>query len=203
METSASGQSRLDPGCQLSGWTVSRFIFQIATSEASQLKIPPAPQWREICVKVVQGCVLRHLGGSAGVTVESGADADLSPLIPSLAVQPWKPSLMKTVFLWLRRSGKSKHSGQMLVFIGWIVRLNMTFFCRVAKPQQIQWHGNFENRTRVQRFTVYAQLRNGIIFPFRTLCSKLFDIKMSSMPSRRYDYEHWSLRMSPLSWLVN
>lgn len=45
----------------------------------------------EKCVwKSFKGC-LRHLGHSAGVTTESGADADLSLLIPGLAVHPWKP----------------------------------------------------------------------------------------------------------------
>ena len=40
--------------------------------------------------KSFSGC-LRHLGHSTGVTTKSGADADLSLLIPGLAVQPWKP----------------------------------------------------------------------------------------------------------------
>lgn len=91
METPASGKSRLDPGCQFGGWAVSRYIFQIATWEAQYPeKFLYLTSEEKYVWKSFKGC-LRHLGHSTGVTTESGADADLSLLIPGLAVQPWKP----------------------------------------------------------------------------------------------------------------
>lgn len=92
VETPASGKSRLDPGCQLGGWAVSGFfsIFFFFPSNcylkgsAAENSFISRGEGKYVW-KSLKGC-LRHLGHSARVTTESGADADLSRLIPGLAV---------------------------------------------------------------------------------------------------------------------
>lgn len=123
VEKAASGKSRLDPGCQFGGWAVSGFIFHSATWEAQQTNLPLISQVKRskcvcVCVwKSFKGC-LKHLGRSTGVMTESGADADLSPLIPGLAVQTVETLLMKTLFHCCSHAGQLKQSCQILVFTG-------------------------------------------------------------------------------------
>jgi len=97
---------------------VSGFIFQTATLEAQQLNITLSHKCGKICVKVVQGFFffLKYLGHSSGVMTESGADADLSPLIPSFTVQTMETLLMKT--LYCSHAGQLKQCCQILVFTG-------------------------------------------------------------------------------------
>lgn len=148
VETPASGKSRLDPGCQFGGWAVSGFIFLIATWEAQQLNITLSHKWRKICVKVIQGFFFfKHLGHSTGVRTDSGADADLSPLIPILAVQTMETLLMKTLFLCCSYAGQLKQSCQMLVFTGYIVRLSKTSIARqLSQMKKNRSMGTFKDR---------------------------------------------------------
>ena len=117
METPASGKSRPDPGCQFGSWAVSRFIFQIATWEAQQLKIPLSHKWKEICVKVVQGVFKApwpFFWGYDGIWCRCW----FKPSYPRFSSSTMETLLMKTLFLHRSHSGQLKHSCQILVFIG-------------------------------------------------------------------------------------
>lgn len=93
--------------------------------------------------KSFKGC-LRHLGHSTGVTTESAADADLSLLIPGLAVQPWKP------FNENAPPPRPSWTVETIPPNACLYRINCEIeydlFCRVSKLLQTQWHGNCQRR---------------------------------------------------------